>query len=445
MSACVFSLIVTPLLIFIDSDSATTLQSMLAPRLENRLFWPAAAAISLALVIQNRFRFSRLSFPPHIICLLLYLAFAGASVLWAFRPELAFIRFVQQMLVVISIVLPTMLAARKTDTMRILFISFALASILNFFFVLGGSPQFATYGSLGKVNIGYPGYFAGKNYLGECGAITVLLSIHEMRYHGFRRASAIVVLVIATLLIFWSDSKTALGLALIAPLLAWVTLSIGRATRLSPAVILLTIPICYLVLSGISGFGMNRISYMIYGDSTFTGRTMIWDFAQNEIARRPLFGWGYQSFWLVGPDAPSVVDAPGWVKIMPNAHSGYYDTMLEMGYVGFALLVAFLMTTLHGVARIADHDRARARLVLSLALYIMLWNFLESLWMRGFEFLWVVFLIIAGEIARYCQPFPLARPSHGPTPRPERHDASRKAQGLGGPLPPSSGSRLPIS
>ena len=70
---------------------------------------------------------------------------------------------------------------------------------------------------------------------------------------------------------------------------------------------------------------------MLYGDSTFTGRTVIWDFAQLEIGRSPLVGWGYQSFWLVGPGAPSVVDGPGWVKMMPNAHNGYYDTMLELG------------------------------------------------------------------------------------------------------------------
>jgi hypothetical protein len=39
--------------------------------------------------------------------------------------------------------------------------------------------------------------------------------------------------------------------------------------------------------------------------------------------------------------------------------------------------------------------------MLSLALYIIIWNYLESLWMRGFEFLWVVFLIIAAEAARF--------------------------------------------
>ena len=111
---------------------------------------------------------------------------------------------------------------------------------------------------------------------------------------------------------------------------------------------------------------------MLYGDSTFTGRTIIWDFAKYEIERRPLLGWGYQSFWLVGPDAPSVVEAPGWVKIMPNAHNGYYDTMLEMGYVGYTLLVTFIIATFHAVGRMVDRDPARAWLVLSLALYVII-------------------------------------------------------------------------
>src|SRR5262249_14473812 len=41
---------------------------------------------------------------------------------------------------------------------------------------------------------------------------------------------------------------------------------------------------------------------------TFTGRTLVWDFAVYEIRRSPLLGWGYQSFWLVGPDARSIVE-----------------------------------------------------------------------------------------------------------------------------------------
>src|SRR5262249_54281236 len=131
ISACVFALIVSPLLILFTSSPD------IINRPENRIFWPAMAAISVGLAVQNR---SRLTLPPHIICLLVYLAFAGASVGWAFNPELSFIRFIQQVMIITSVVLPAMVAARTVDMMRGLFLVFAFASILNVFFVLGGSP-----------------------------------------------------------------------------------------------------------------------------------------------------------------------------------------------------------------------------------------------------------------------------------------------------------------
>src|SRR5262249_653722 len=149
---------------------------------------------------------------------------------------------------VTSIVLPAMLAARTADIMRGLFLCFAFASILNVFFVIGGSATIVAYGSMGIVNIGYQGYFFGKNFLGECAAVAFLLSFHEMLCSGRRRGLGIIVTAIATLLLFLSDSKTALGLAFISPFLAILTLSVRKITRISPAIILLCIPFCYIVL-----------------------------------------------------------------------------------------------------------------------------------------------------------------------------------------------------
>lgn len=91
---------------------------------------------------------------------------------------------------------------------------------------------------------------------------------------------------------------------------------------------------------------------------------------------------------------------------MPNAHNGYYDTMLELGYIGCGLLIVFILATLHAMGRVADRDRGRAWLLLSLALYVIIYNYLETAWMRGGEPLWVVFVIVAAEIGRYSQPFP---------------------------------------
>ena len=92
--------------------------------------------------------------------------------------------------------------------------------------------------------------------------------------------------------------------------------------------------------------------------------------------------------------------------------------MLEMGYVGLAFLLVFIIATLHASGRVADRDPRRARCS-HLLLIIILYNLCESLWMRGFEFLWVVFVIVAAEIGRYWRPFPMRR-----TARPGSLDAS---------------------
>src|SRR5215470_3766439 len=147
--ACVYATIVSPLMIVGCSPNDTP--CLLEPRPENKIFWPLLAAISVILALRNA---ARLKFPPHIICLFAYLAFAGASVLWAFKPELSFVRFAQQAMIVTSIVLP---ASRDADLMRGLFLCFAVAAVLNLLFVFGRPPidyKFVTWG--------YPGYFSGK-------------------------------------------------------------------------------------------------------------------------------------------------------------------------------------------------------------------------------------------------------------------------------------------
>ena len=256
---CIFATIVSPLEYTIFN---------LAPyetRLDTRLFWPVMATISIFSAVQYRSRLPK-PLPSHLICLLAYSAFAGASVLWSFNPSVSFVRFLQQAMIIASIVLPILLAAPTSDILRGLFLwCFAPAAILNVPFVLENSP------SIVAALKGHPGYFMGKNYLGEFSAIPFLFALHEMLYPGLRRALGIVVVVVATWLLFWANSKTAFALALFIPVVAGLTLLIRKKTRLSTAVILLSVPLCFIILSSVSNFGIERISYMLYGDFEFDG------------------------------------------------------------------------------------------------------------------------------------------------------------------------------
>jgi exopolysaccharide production protein ExoQ len=408
--AFAYSAITQPLIYFFFPPTPGY-QGLLESRIENRFFWPAAAAIAVALAARSLSRGGRLNLPPNIIGLLLYLGFAGASVAWAFNPELSFIRFTQEVMVLTAIVLPALLAAPTADILRGVFLCFAFGTILNVVLIPGGYATFAQYGPT-LVDIGYQGYFSDKNLLGEFSAAALLLSIHELLNAGHRRALGIVIAVAAVVLLFLSSSKTGLGLALIAPCLAGLTLMIARSARIPLVLVLLSMVLMFITVSHLTGLSTERIAFMLTGDSSFTGRVTIWNFAESEIPRSPLVGWGYQSFWFAGPGAPSILDAPGWVKYMPNSHNGYYDAILELGYAGLAFLAVFLIATLHVIGRVAEYDPRRAWLLLTVALFIIVYNFLETLWLRAFDLLWVVFVIVAVEAARHWHRSAPSVPAH---------------------------------
>ncbi|MGC2774787.1 MAG: O-antigen ligase family protein [Bradyrhizobium sp.] len=422
--AFAYSSVIQPLIYF-SFPPSPGLQGLLESRTENRVFWPALAAVTLAVVAQRLSRSRRPAFPPNIVSLGAYFAFAGASAAWALKPEFTIVRFVQEAMVLTAVVLPALLSRPTADILRGVFLCFAVGVILNVILIPGGYATLAQYGAT-LVDIGYQGYFSGKNLLGEFAAIAFLLSVHELLHSGHRRALGIIVAAAAVLLIFFSNSKTALGLALVAPVLAALTLLIAKTSRIAPVLILAALALCYYLFCQLAGFNTSRIAYLLTGDSSFTGRTTIWSFSETEIAQRPLLGWGYQSFWLVGADAPSVTEAPGWVKGMPNSHNGYYDAILELGYVGLAFLVVFLVATVHVIGRVMDYDYKRAWILLSVALFVMIYNFLETLWLRAFDVSWVVFVLVTVEAARYWRRSQLSMPTYQPAPtRPVRFGRSR--------------------
>lgn len=391
--ACYYAVILGPLVNYFSP--AHSLQGPVEAGIPNRIFWPSVVALALIQTALNLRHPGRRGLPPHITCLLIYFLYAGMSTLWALKPEASFVRYTQQMLVLASTLLPTLSAAQPPDTLRGLSTCFFVATVLNVgFLFINTTNDIVAFG-------GYMGYFEGKNYLGEFSALAVQFGVYGTRQPGMRRIIGIITLSMATILLLLANSKTSIGLAPLVPILAWIMSTTWRRFRISPAILLLSIPALYLAGSMTLGLTTERLSYIIYHDSTLTGRTIIWEFVKSKIAERPFLGWGYQSFWLIGPESPAVAEGPGFVKMMPNGHNGYYDTTLELGYVGLALLLMFVLATVHATRRVADRDPERACFILSLCLLVIFHNFLESFWMRGFEMKWVLFLLLAVDIARY--------------------------------------------
>jgi O-antigen ligase len=71
-------------------------------------------------------------------------------------------------------------------------------------------------------------------------------------------------------------------------------------------------------------------------DATLTGRTDLWYFVKLCIAQRPLFGWGFDAFWVTNnPAANEISTNLGWV--VPQAHNGLLELLLEVGAIGTSL------------------------------------------------------------------------------------------------------------
>jgi len=78
-------------------------------------------------------------------------------------------------------------------------------------------------------------------------------------------------------------------------------------------------------------------------DPSLTGRTDIWDALMRKVADRPWTGYGYGAFWgRIGESAPAdwVRKETGW--IVPSAHNGWIDLLVQLGWPG-AILVGGLM------------------------------------------------------------------------------------------------------
>jgi exopolysaccharide production protein ExoQ len=84
---------------------------------------------------------------------------------------------------------------------------------------------------------------------------------------------------------------------------------------------------------------------MMGKDPTLTGRTELWAYVIEDISKKPWLGWGYAVFWSQSnPAAVKISDAMGF--LVPQAHNGLLEFLLNVGVVGTALFVFVLVRNL---------------------------------------------------------------------------------------------------
>ena len=237
------------------------------------------------------------------------------------------------------------------------------------------------------------GAFGHKNVAASVMAMLVFLGIYIVRSGAWLSGAAIVVL--ASLFLLNTASKSSLGLILLVLALTTLT-SIVRSSWLR-AVMLLA-PLVVLALLGIGTVmseSLAAIARLLPLDSSFTGRTDIWEFALQSLQLRLATGYGFEAFW--GTDAiRNVPQGLEWAEYASHSHNGYLDTALSMGLPGLALLIVVLVIVPLRNFQVADQGGNNGPLTMA---FLRIWLFglylssLESFLLDRADPTWFTFLV----------------------------------------------------
>lgn len=374
------------------ADMAGTAVASQGVNVSNQIFWMLMLFLTAFASRHKFFLFLDTLRKPLVAIIGIYMAIAFASVVWSPAPSVGFRRAVLQLIVLVTVVVPVFLVEdRKAQIDRLVAI-FLVTIGINLIAVL----------LLPAGRLGHQGIYSHKNELGLVAAYGFIFCLYAIiRYHGLLRIAALACAFAAMLELVLSQSKTSLGLAIIMPLISLVVVFTARLMRINAL-----FPLLFCMFSGLAGgvfvayladFGFSDLSMLLFDDTTFTGRTIIWSFLADVIGRAPLLGQGYGSFWDIGPGSIVLREAPGFVVYLLQGHSGYVDVTVELGFVGLVLLLAFLMCVLYYVGKAASGaggDLTLTWLFMTCALIGLCHNALESSWFRGYSIVWMLFLLI---------------------------------------------------
>jgi O-antigen ligase len=135
---------------------------------------------------------------------------------------------------------------------------------------------------------------------------------------------------------------------------------------------------------------------------TISGRTLVWPLLIDKIWQRPLFGYGYETFWEGGWEG-EVADV--WRGLMtgfepPHAHNGLLEICLDIGFLGLTIFVIyFLLTCFRSFIWLHKNQMIEGLAPTILLIHIFILNLTESYFMRP-DIYWLICVTITLSMYR---------------------------------------------
>jgi exopolysaccharide production protein ExoQ len=159
-----------------------------------------------------------------------------------------------------------------------------------------------------------------------------------------------------------------------------------------------------LALAGLAlaelAFGIfEQVAELSGHESTLMGRMELWHDCL-AVHTNPLFGVGFESFWL-GDRLHLVKQGRPWMPT--EAHNGYLETYLNLGLVGLFMLFGLIIATFRKIRLdLLLENTDWGRFELGFLVAMIFYNVTEATF-RGLSLTWFIFFIVAmkNPIAEY--------------------------------------------
>lgn len=129
-------------------------------------------------------------------------------------------------------------------------------------------------------------------------------------------------------------------------------------------------------------------------NTTLTGRTMIWTLVLS-LVKNPLLGTGFESFWL--GDRLQAVWA--FEKGIQEAHNGYIEMYLNLGWVGLSLLIVIVVVGYRNVMSVFRQNPELGSIKVAYFITGLIYSLTEA-GFRSLSIAWVAFLLAIMVIPR---------------------------------------------
>ncbi|MDX3927036.1 MAG: O-antigen ligase [Shinella sp.] len=312
------------------------------------------------------------------IWILGFTVFACLTVFWSAAPSLTARTGIQYL----SHVICALIAMRTIDIRTLtrgaavgigLVLVYSLLFGIYLFDPLDGSFSFV-------------GAFSSKNQLGfyaSLGIYFVFAAVFLLREKGLWLGSYAVVGLIACYSLAASQSATS-----VLTTGAVIGLSLGMRVMgmLSPRHRkgILAAGIVFAIMGAaafIYGGGFELVLGAFGKDATLTGRTYLWQQGMEAAGDTPIFGVGYQAYWVKGFSEAERL----WDEFFIESRSGFHfhntfiESMVETGLIGLLLLCLVLCTTLIGHFKrlLAYEQNPESSLLFGIAALLVVRAFVE--------------------------------------------------------------------